>query len=182
MCGTFAGLPLQISRTYTDFNALINAGANRDKPEPVEGGIQGYEPEFIMPTSTNDISQDYVDYLENSNIKDHGTVVYQHAYKTHFYYLNGNQLNANPTSNPMPPFSPTGSSYVHQSEFSYEFVTEYFDVVAGSYYNPDANEALLLVDESHRLPNNIIKFFGFNADQVILFEDIVGKYERSGDR
>lgn len=173
--GTFAGLPLQISRTYTDFNAFINAGANRNKPEPVEGGIQGYEPEFIVPTSKNDISQEYIDYLENSNIKDYGTVVYQHAYKTHFYYLNGNQLNANPTSNPMPPFSQTGSSYVHQSEFSYEFVTEYFDVVAGNYYNPDANEALLLVDESHRLPNNIIKFFGFDTDQVIPFEDIVGK-------
>src|SRR5690554_764900 len=89
--GTFAGLPLQISRTYTDFNAFINAGANRDKPEPVEGGIQGYEPEFIVPTSKNDISQEYIDYLENSNIKNHGTVVYQHAYKTHFYYLNGDQ-------------------------------------------------------------------------------------------
>ncbi|PII01689.1 hypothetical protein B9P95_006850 [Acholeplasma laidlawii] len=173
--GTFAGLPLEVSRSYTDFSAIINANRDRVEPEPVEGGIIGYEPEISFAFATNDITQDYIDYIENSELSAHGTIVYQYDYKTQYYYLDGNKLNANPTSNPQPPFSFVGTDYINQSAFSYDFVTEYFDIVSGSYYNPLKYEAVIVVDEGHRLPNNIMTFLGLSQNTIIPFENLVGQ-------
>lgn len=173
--GTFAGLPLEVSRSYTDFSAIINANRDRVEPEPVEGGIIGYEPKISFAFATNDITQDYIDYIENSELSAHGTIVYQYDYKTQYYYLDGNKLNANPTSNPQPPFSFVGADYINQSAFSYDFVTEYFDIVSGSYYNPLNYEAVIVVDEGHRLPNNIMTFLGLSQNTIIPFENLVGQ-------
>lgn len=173
--GTFAGLPLEVSRSYTDFSAIINANRDRVEPEPVEGGIIGYEPEISFAFATNDITQDYIDYIENSELSAHGTIVYQYDYKTQYYYLDGTKLNANPTSNPQPPFSFEGTDYINQSAFSYDFVTEYFDIVSGSYYNPSNYEAVIVVDEGHRLPNNIMTFLGLSQNTIIPFENLVGQ-------
>lgn len=173
--GTFAGLPLEVSRSYTDFSAITNANRDRVEPEPVEGGIIGYEPEISFAFATNDITQDYIDYIENSELSAHGTIVYQYDYKTQYYYLDGNKLNANPTSNPQPPFSFVGTDYINQSAFSYDFVTEYFDIVSGSYYNPLNYEAVIVVDEGHRLPNNIMTFLGLSQNTIIPFENLVGQ-------
>ncbi|WP_264229817.1 ABC transporter ATP-binding protein/permease [Acholeplasma laidlawii] len=173
--GTFAGLPLEVSRSYTDFSAIINANRDRVEAEPVEGGVVGYEPEISFAFATNDITQDYIDYIENSELSAHGTIVYQYDYKTQYYYLDGNKLNANPTSNPQPPFSFVGADYINQSAFSYDFVTEYFDIVSGSYYNPLNYEAVIVVDEGHRLPNNIMTFLGLSQNTIIPFENLVGQ-------
>lgn len=173
--GTFAGLPLEVSRSYTDFSAIINANRDRVEPEPVEGGIIGYEPEISFAFATNDITQEYIDYIEKSELSAHGTIVYQYDYKTQYYYLDGNKLNANPTSNPQPPFSFVGADYINQSAFSYDFVTEYFDIVSGSYYNPLNYEAVIVVDEGHRLPNNIMTFLGLSQNTIIPFENLVGQ-------
>ncbi|WP_083234353.1 ABC transporter permease [Acholeplasma laidlawii] len=173
--GTFAGLPLEVSRSYTDFSAIINANRDRVEAEPVEGGVVGYEPEISFAFATNDITQDYIDYIENSELSAHGTIVYQYDYKTQYYYLDGNKLNANPTSNPQPPFSFVGTDYINQSAFSYDFVTEYFDIVSGSYYNPLNYEAVIVVDEGHRLPNNIMTFLGLSQNTIIPFENLVGQ-------
>lgn len=173
--GTFAGLPLEVSRSYTDFSAIINANRDRVEPEPVEGGIIGYEPEISFAFATNDITQAYIEYIENSELSTHGTIVYQYDYKTQYYYLDGTKLNANPTSNPQPPFSFEGTDYINQSAFSYDFVTEYFDIVSGSYYNPSNYEAVIVVDEGHRLPNNIMTFLGLSQNTIIPFENLVGQ-------
>ncbi|MFA7417105.1 MAG: ATP-binding cassette domain-containing protein [Acholeplasma sp.] len=173
--GTFAGLPLEVSRSYTDFSAIINANRDRVEPEPVEGGIIGYDPQISFAFATNDITQAYIDYIENSNLEDHGTVVYQYEYKTQYYYLDGTTLNSNPMSNPQPPFSFTGTDYINQSAFAYDFVTEYFDRISGEYYDTSKFEAVIVVDEGHRLPNNIIKFLGLNENEIIPFEDIVNQ-------
>lgn len=173
--GTFAGLPLRVSRSYTDFNAILNANRNRETPDPVEGGILGYEPEISFAFASNDITQDYIDYIENSNIRDFGTVVYQYDFRTQYYYFDGQNLNTNPRSNPQPPFSTTGSSYINQTAFSYEFINEYFDIVNGSIYNPNAYQAMLVVDEANRIPNNVLRFFGLNTNEIIPYEDLVGR-------
>src|SRR5690554_4165458 len=173
--GTFAGLPLEVSRSYTDFSAIINANRDRDELKPVEGGVVGYEPEISFAFATNDITQDYIDYIENSELSAHGTIVYQYDYKTQYYYLDGTKLNANPTSNPQPPFSFEGTDYINQSAFSYDFVTEYFDIVSGGYYNPSNYEAVIVVDEGHRLPNNIMTFLGLSQNTIIPFENLVGQ-------
>lgn len=173
--GTFAGLPLEVSRSYTDFSAIINANRDRVESEPVEGGVVGYEPEISFAFATNDITQDYINYIETSELIRHGTIVYQYDYKTQYYYLDGTKLNANPTSNPQPPFSFEGTDYINQSAFSYDFVTEYFDIVSGSYYNPSNYEAVIVVDEGHRLPNNIMTFLGLSENTIIPFENLVGQ-------
>ncbi len=172
--GTFAGLPLRVSRSYTDFNAILNANRDRETPDPVEGGILGYEPEISFAFASNDITQDYINYIENSNIRDFGTVVYQYDFRTQYYYFDGQNLNTNPRSNPQPPFSTTGSSYINQTAFSYEFINEYFDIVNGSIYNPNAYQAMLVVDEANRIPNNVLRFFGLNTNEIIPYEDLVG--------
>ena len=173
--GTFAGLPLEVSRSYTDFSAIINANRDRVELEPVEGGVVGYEPEISFAFATNDITQDYIDYIKTSELSTHGTVVYQYDYKAQYYYLDGTKLNTNPTSNPQPPFSFEGTDYINQSAFSYDFVTEYFDIVSGSYYNPSNYEAVIVVDERHRLPNNIMTFLGVSQNTIIPFENLVGQ-------
>lgn len=173
--GTFAGLPLEVSRSYTDFSAIINANRDRDELKPVEGGVVGYEPEISFAFATNDITQDYIEYIENSELSTHGTIVYQYDYRAQYYYLDGTKLNTNPTSNPQPPFSFEGTDYINQSAFSYDFVTEYFDIVSGSYYNPSNYEAVIVVDEGHRLPNNIMTFLGVSQNTIIPFENLVGQ-------
>lgn len=173
--GTFAGLPLRVSRSYTDFNAILNANRDRETPDPVEGGILGYEPQISFAFASNDITQDYIDYIEDSNIRDFGTVVYQYDFRTQYYYFDGQNLNTNPRSNPQPPFSTTGSSYINQTAFSYDFINEYFDIVNGSVYNPNAYQAMLVVDEANRIPNNVLRFFGLNTNEIIPYEDLVGR-------
>ena len=173
--GTFAGLPLEVSRSYTDFSAIINANRDRVELEPVEGGVVGYEPEISFSFATNDITQEYVAHIEDSELSTHGTIVYQYDYRAQYYYLDGTKLNDNPTSNPQPPFSFEGTDYINQSAFSYDFVTEYFDIVSGSYYNPSNYEAVIVVDEGHRLPNNIMSFLGVSQNTIIPFENLVGQ-------
>src|SRR5690606_14501774 len=69
--GTFAGLPIQIKRSFLDINVLMEAtqpGAINQ--EPIEGGIGGYEPLKVTLIKENKLSQEYIEYLKNSQLEE----------------------------------------------------------------------------------------------------------------
>ncbi|CDR31517.1 Macrolide export ATP-binding/permease protein MacB [Acholeplasma oculi] len=172
--GTFAGLPLQVSRSYIDISDIMMSNRQQLNPlPPIEGGVLGYEPEVSRGLSTNDISEEYIEYLETSDLNQYGSIVYQYGFTGQYYYMAGDTLYTNPRSQGS--LGSSGRSYVTQSAYAYEFVNDFFDVVHGTYYNVDAHEALLVVNREHKLPKEILTFLGLPTDQVVPFEDIVGK-------
>lgn len=177
--GTFAGMPIQVNRSYFDIDIIMNGSGNWDKPkDPVQGGVGGYDPEINMGISTNTLTEEYKTYLDNSNISEYGSIVYNYGYKGKYFYYDqkNNELNFNPQStSPIPGLE--GRQYVTQSPYTIEFLNEFFMPIAGQMYNNNANEAVLIVNEEHQVPNKILKFLGFDIteNQVVKFEDIINK-------
>ncbi len=172
--GTFAGLPLQVSRSYVDISDIMAQNQNNLNPlPPVEGGVEGYEPEVSMGLSTNKITDEYRDYLDNSDISLYGSLVYQYGFVGQYYFLDGTNLNQNPMSAGSPLSG--SSNYIRQSSYATNYIEEYFDVISGAYYGATNYEAILVVNQQHKLPNTILEFLGLDTDEVIPFDQIIGK-------
>src|SRR5690606_37499766 len=170
-------LPITISRSYIDMNALLDQRQQILFPEPpIEGGVGGYDPQTSTGFATNKFTQEYVDYLESSDLNEYGTVVYSYGFTGQYFYLSGDTLNYNPKS-PSTALNMGGRNYVTQSSYTVEFLEDFFKPVSGRFYGESANEAILVVDTQHRVPNKILEFLGFETgdDVVVPFEDIVGK-------
>lgn len=172
----FAGLPIEVNSSYINFGSAMEP----NKPEIIdENGLSGYDPQNSMGRETNNITPEYINYLENSTIKEHATIVYTYGFVGQYYYFDGTTLHSKPTSSSL--LSTT--NYIKQSPFSIEFINEYFQPVnqttAGRLYDNSKNEALLFVDQYNRVPNAILEFLGFKKDsdgQInISFDQIVGK-------
>ena len=175
--GTFAGLPLTISRSYIDISALVSESQNQLKPiDPIENGVGGYDPQTSSGFETNNITQTYIDYLESSDLEEYATVVYNYGFTGQYFYLNGDTLNYNPKA-PTSGLGTGGRNYVSQSGYTNEFLEDFFVPVYGRFYGESANEAILMVDNQHRVPNKILEFLGFETgeDVVVPFEEIIGK-------
>lgn len=172
--GTFAGLPIQINRSFLDINALMEAtqpGAINQ--EPIEGGIGGYEPLEVTLIKENKLSQEYIEYLKNSQLEEnnYATIVYNYGIKPNTMYVNNGKLIRDNKSS---------SRIVRQSAFTLGFLEEFFDVVSGRYYTENEYEAILFVDNQNRVPNDILRFLGLLGEDetesgVIPYSDIVGK-------
>lgn len=172
--GTFAGLPIQINRSFLDINALMEAtqpGAINE--EPIEGGIGGYEPLEVTLIKENKLSQEYIEYLKNSQLEEnnYATIVYNYGIKPNTMYVNNGKLIRDNKSS---------SRIVRQSTFTLGFLEEFFDVVSGRYYTENEYEAILFVDNQNRVPNDILRFLGLLGEDetesgVIPYSDIVGK-------
>ncbi|WP_026400119.1 ATP-binding cassette domain-containing protein [Acholeplasma equifetale] len=172
--GTFAGLPIQINRSFLDINALMEAtqpGAINQ--EPIEGGIGGYEPLEVTLIKENKLSQEYIEYLKNSQLEEnnYATIVYNYGIKPNTMYVNNGKLIRDNKSS---------SRIVRQSTFTLGFLEEFFDVVSGRYYTENEYEAILFVDNQNRVPNDILRFLGLLGEDetesgVIPYSDIVGK-------
>lgn len=171
--GTFAGLPINISRRYTDINALLNSQGS-DRNDPVVGGIGGYNPNTEYG-GINLITQEYIDYLNNSDINEYATVVYNYGARPNYFFLNEGDLNHNP-SGTSTPFS-SGRSYIAESLYPTQFFQDFFQAVSGRLFDQSENEAILVVDEYNRVPNGILEFLGLETgeDVIISFDEIVGK-------
>jgi len=172
--GTFAGLPIQIKRSFLDINALMEAtqpGAINQ--EPIEGGIGGYEPLKVTLIKENKLSQEYIEYLKNSQLEEnnYATIVYNYGIKPNTMYVNNGKLIRD---------NKPSSRIVRESTFTLGFLEEFFDVVSGRYYTENEYEAILFVDNQNRVPNDILRFLGLLGEDetesgVIPYSDIVGK-------
>ncbi len=174
--GTFAGLPISINRTYIDMNLLLTSRQEMvNPPPPIEGGVGGYEPAEVSGISTNTLSSEYIDYLESSELNTHATVVYNYGFIGQYYYHDGETMHHNPRAGAS--LLSSGRNYVAQSAYTNDFLNEFFIPVAGTFYQGNAFEAILMVDKQHRVPNAILQFLGFETgeDVVVSFEDIIGK-------
>src|SRR5690606_10677352 len=113
--GTFAGLPITISRSYIDMNALLDQRQQMLNPlPPIEGGVGGYDPQTSTGFATNKFSQEYIDYLETSDLNEYGTVVYSYGFTGQYFYYDGVTLNYSPKS-PSTALNNGGRNYVTQS-------------------------------------------------------------------
>lgn len=168
--GTFAGLPIQINRSFIDINAFLSSGGANTQIDVVEGGVGGYEPQELEFIKENIITQDYIDYLENSKLVEEGyaSIVYNYGINPKkMYVYNGTLIE-------------DSNNYVKQSTFPMTFFNEYFDVVDGRLYNDEAYEAVLIVDKTNRVPNDLLRFLGLidqnnEEETVVPFSDIIGK-------
>src|SRR5690606_34742161 len=124
----------------------------------------------------NKFSQEYIDYLETSDLNEYGTVVYSYGFTGQYFYYDGVTLNYNPKS-PSTALNNGGRNYVTQSSYTVDFLEDFFVAVSGRYYEKSANEAILVVDTQHRVPNKILESLGFvtGDDVVVPFEEIGGK-------
>ncbi|VEU83029.1 ATP-binding cassette domain-containing protein [Acholeplasma hippikon] len=168
--GTFAGLPIQINRSFIDINAFLSSGGPNTEVDVVEGGIEGYEPKELEFIKENTITQNYIDYLNDSDIVSlgYGSIVYNYGIKPkRLNVVNGTLIEDT-------------NDHVKQSTFPASFFEEYFDIVSGSLYQDDLYEAVLIVDKTNRVPNSLLKFLGLIDENtpegtVIPFDEIIGK-------
>ncbi len=180
---TFAGLPITVNRKYMDLS-FITPGQNpfdNNDIDPVENGIGGYDPTLQLPQiyKTNNITQDYIDYLKDpaNKLNDYATVVYNYGFTGHYVYRTNDGITLHNGANTSG-VSIGGTSYIRQSGYSMEFMERYYDVVAGQIYDNNLYQAVLVVDGNNRVPNALLNFLGYDTsdpDLIISYSDIMNK-------
>lgn len=176
---TFAGLPITINQSYLDFSAISGAQRPGANLTPVDSGVGGYNPTspFEEISGVNKVTNDYIDYLIDSGMENHSTIVLNHGYSAQYLSYSNNHFNLNPRTEAVPPFS-AGRSYINQPMYHSEFFTEYFDILYENNYDENKNQAVLVLNDNNRLPYDLLSFLGFdidNEDTVVSYEEIVGK-------
>jgi len=178
---TFAGLPITVNRKYMDLS-LLTPGQNpfESDADPVQNGV-GIKKETTITQlyKTNVITQDYIDYLKDPNNKldNYATVVYNYGFTGYYGYRTDDGINIKSYSNTSSSFG-GGSSYIRQSTYTESFIERYFDIVAGGVYDNTKHQAVLIVDQQNRVPEEILQFLGFdttNPNLVVPYQDIVNK-------
>jgi len=200
---TAAQLPVSV-QTYSIMTTLKDSSELKEL-YPDTNEIYVYQNEFASTTiQYNNINAKYINYIDsikkNTNLINDYILSYSNAYSMNlmtndpetnepYVVVNGNSSGAASTISTV-----TGLSrkYWHILYGEEEYITKSYDVIAGTYPNPEKmNEICLIVDERNQMNLKSLKNLGFYTNQAkvtakyaeehpIKFEDILGTADKPG--
>ena len=118
-------------------------------------------------THKNNISLDYIKYLESVDSKLIGGISYMRSTKMNMLYKNNDKVSTIDSSLFFP--LPEDTSGKEDS-----VITDNFEVIYGN-MSKNKDELVLLVDSNNRLSIDTLKALGYSDDSKVSFKDIIGK-------
>lgn len=116
----------------------------------------------------NNITLDYMDYLDKIDSNLVGGVSYQRAIKLNMLYKNNDKVNIIDSSKMLFPLPES-----LDGKFS-SVIDDNFELIYGK-LPENENELVLLIDINNRLDSSILKTLGYKDDDTITFDDILSK-------
>ena len=172
------GLPIMITEGALVLHGPPVAIMTDEVPYSEENEIAVYDPEDYE--HFNDITMDFVDYLETMDSNVYTALQYNYGYIPRLLVEDGSVIKLIESS------SVSFSSFITPEEE----LDEYYEILDGA-FPTNAFEVSLLVKNDRVVDIDILEALGFDTDETILFEDIIGKkiyvgnnndlYAQSGD-
>ncbi|MEC9485324.1 MAG: ATP-binding cassette domain-containing protein [Candidatus Izemoplasma sp.] len=155
-------LPILIGREEMEVG-FDRAGATTYVPEDYEDNeIVIYDPN--QDTHTNLLTQEFINYLETMDDDIYTNIHYEYGYvPTVLTERDGTVERMDLQNIGFSPFV-----------ISQEKITDYYTVKAGRLPST-TNEVVLLMDEWSVVEKDIIEALGYDADQTLYYEDVLGK-------
>lgn len=171
--GALSNFPVTISETAANID--LSAQPSRETAEewtefPGEGELYPYDPMANTIMHTNNLSEEYLTYLDNIDESLLDGVSYSRKVNMNILKSDGetavpvDTASLNFTTYPDKPAGTEGS-----------YLADYYDLLAGS-LPEQPTDLVMVVDEYNRMDKSIVEALGmdFNADKVS-FDDIVGR-------
>ncbi len=119
-------------------------------------------------THTNNITLDYIDYIEKIKPELIGGLSYQRATKLNLLYNNNGKINLLDSSKVLFPLPETIDGN------NGDIINDNFELIYGKMSEKE-NELLVLVDTNNRLDLGLLEILGYSKDDVISFDEILNK-------
>ena len=119
-------------------------------------------------THKNDLSLDYIDYLEKVNSSYIGGLSYIRSTNLNILYKNNNKVTNLQTGSLLFPLPES----VDGKEDA--VITDNFELIHGKFAE-EKNELTLLVDTKNRLSYEVLEMLGYDKDDVVSFDELLNK-------
>lgn len=182
---TLSGFPLTISQTSTaSFDGMQRPNSKDDensnnKVIQAKGETKAHSNNY----ATDVLGEGYtfIDYLNNNSSKYNATISYASGYKLKALIQNKDESYKEVLDNNKNSVSFFGgsSSIFNELPTNADLVLGQYNVVAkisdSFTYPKDASEAVLVVGSDNKLSKSTLEALGYNADDKINYDDILGK-------
>ena len=167
---TLAGFPITISPVATSFTG----GFNDSREEfPDTNKLYYYDTSALSTTHVNNITDDYIAYLEKMDTSLYNSVTYSYGLSMNVITKTNiggySKVNTASSSSLL-----GGSSSFSELPDNEEFVLSQYDILAGS-YPKSKNELILVVDRYNGLSDRTLAALGIiNKTDVYNYSDLLG--------
>lgn len=170
---TLASYPLTIDSIWYDTNAILNSNNDLvEYPDDEQVNIQKSDNFYHV----NNLSDDYVEYVNNLNSELTSAIQLNYALQTNIVFEDEN----NPGSYTYLNNASSSSSILSTSSWNElpdnkEFILSNYDLISGKYPS-NSGELILVVDRTNSLSENTLQALGYNTlNSFISFNDIINK-------
>ncbi|MBQ9181374.1 MAG: ABC transporter ATP-binding protein/permease [Bacilli bacterium] len=164
---TLSQMPIAITPEYTimdeESSKKLMEDIRGENKKVKDGKITALK-SFEALTHKNNITEEYINYIENIDSSYIGGISYNRITRLNLLYKNNNAKLI--TSNILFPLP--------ESDQNENIITDNFDVIYGN-MPKEYNELVLLIDSKNRLDEKVLNELGYTTQNEIDFEDIVNK-------
>ena len=164
---TLSQMPIAITPEYTimdeESSKKLMEDIRGENKKVKDGKITALK-SFEALTHKNNITEEYINYIENIDSSYIGGISYNRITRLNLLYKNNNAKLI--TSNILFPLP--------ESDQNENIITDNFDVLYGN-MPKEYNELVLLIDSKNRLDEKVLNELGYTTQNEIDFEDIVNK-------
>ncbi len=170
---TFAGFPIIVAKRTQDLSAVMQPPKDI---KTIENGIGGYTPEPPQVIVTNEITQEFVQYVNQYVEPKADSVIRIYGYEGRYFRKNsdGTLLEYQPAQ-VLGMGGMSAVDFIKQPTVGKDFLNKQFTIVAGQLYDSSKNEAVLVVNSYNQIPNYILKYLGLPENQVVSYDEIINK-------
>lgn len=141
-----------------------------DAPDPVSDGfIKPYDSSIPQQAYFNNLSDDFVTYIEtNLNPNDYTSIEYEYGVQTILLQESSGL------------YRPVDKNGITFGQTNKPFLTEYFDLMAGSLTsNNDNYEIYIVLNDEFGVDKRVLEAFNLPLDGSVTYEDLIGKTIKS---
>ncbi|VEU79827.1 ABC transporter ATP-binding protein/permease [Haploplasma axanthum] len=168
----FAVVPLEIGRVGIDINSMMNTL----KPNPVDGGVGGYD--YTPSRRENNLDNpEFVEVIDNKITKVADSVIKVYGYRSRFANIvNGELITRynNPLTGQGVNDPDSDTIFINQTLITDSFIAEKMKVHAQKDSN-NKYQAYLFLNSDGRVPNSVLNFLGLPTDRKLEYNEILGK-------
>lgn len=160
--GALVSIPIMINQYNVTFGP-----PDFDAPEPVSNGyVQPYDSSLDRVSHINNLSPDFIAYLENTlNPNDYTSIEYEYAIQTLLLQQNAGVYRL------------IEKDSIQFGQTNKAFLEEYFHIMAGSLTQNDPNvyEIFILLNDEFGVDKRVLEAFNLPVDGSVLYTDLIGK-------
>jgi len=160
----------QFPISVEEYSMEYSSSSTKKEEFPDDHSVIINQPASSSSIHVNNITDDYISYVNNFDEKLYSSINYNYALKTNIITsdTSGNVVTLKTESQSLLESltsSMTSSSYWYQLPSNDEFVQSKYDLIEGT-YPKNENEAILVVDKYNSMSKSILSALGFDTTQA----------------